>query len=111
MAKENQTTVNTWAQESFGTPTLRVSFDRFVEEVAELGNAIDRVGANEGDDGDVIKARSECADALITLYRVAHLLGCDLDDEVDRKMVINRARKWRATGQGTGYHVKDGGTP
>jgi hypothetical protein len=29
----------------------------------------------------------------------------DLNEQVDAKMAVNRARKWKATGDGTGGHV------
>ncbi len=48
----------------------------------------------------------ETADVLIVLYGIAHMRGFDLHAEVDRKMAVNRARKWSARGDGTGYHVK-----
>lgn len=49
----------------------------------------------------------EAADVLIVLYGVAGMRGFDLHAEVDQKMAINRARKWAARGDGTGYHVKE----
>lgn len=48
----------------------------------------------------------EAADVLIVLYGVAHMRGFDLHAEVEKKMAVNRARKWQARGDGTGYHVK-----
>ena len=46
-------------------------------------------------------------DKLVTLRpdRLAAILGQDLNEQVDAKMVINRARKWKAVGDGTGGHV------
>jgi NTP pyrophosphatase (non-canonical NTP hydrolase) len=54
------------------------------------------------------KIAAEAADVLIVLYGVAHMRGFDLHAEVDRKMAINRARRWKANGDGTGYHIKSG---
>lgn len=54
---------------------------------------------------------AETADVQIVLYGVAHMRGFDLAAEVDRKMAVNRARRWAARGDGTGYHVKEGSPP
>lgn len=53
------------------------------------------------------KIPSEAADVLIVLSGVAHMLKFDLQAEVDKKMVVNRARRWKANGDGTGYHIKE----
>lgn len=55
------------------------------------------------------KIPAEAADVLIVLYGIAGMRGFDLHAEVDRKMAINRARRWKANGDGTGYHIKEGG--
>lgn len=48
----------------------------------------------------------EVADVIIVLYGVAGMRGFDPLAEVDKKMEINRARTWKAMGDGTGYHIK-----
>jgi hypothetical protein len=53
------------------------------------------------------KIPAEAADVLIVLYGLAGLRGFDLHDEVDRKMAINRARRWAPRGDGTGYHIRN----
>lgn len=53
------------------------------------------------------KIPAEAADVLIVLYGVAGLRGFDLHAEVDRKMTVNRARRWAPRGDGTGYHIRD----
>ena len=50
----------------------------------------------------------EVADIYIILCGVASEIGCNIAVEVDRKMAINRARRWRITDEGHGYHIKDG---
>lgn len=50
----------------------------------------------------------EAADVLIVLYGVARMRGFDLHAEVEKKMAVNRSRRWKANGDGTGYHIKDG---
>ena len=95
--KEDQTSICAWADSTFGPAKIDASFKRFLIEVDELATA------------PFEKVPSECADVLITLYRVAHVAGFDLQAEVDRKMSINRARKWRSNGDGTGQHIREDG--
>ena len=54
---------------------------------------------------DHAEAGREAADVAILLHRLVALMGSDLSAEVDAKMQINRARKWKAAGDGTGGHV------
>lgn len=118
---ETQETINEWAEATFGPIDARGAFLRCADEFAELarvfgldGLAADmmfrlqearalpgRTLATE----DESKARIECADVLITLYRVAEVLRGDLHWGVDDKMKINRAREWRIVGPGIGQHV------
>lgn len=53
------------------------------------------------------KVPEELADCAIVLDVLAERRGIDLRTEVDRKMAINRARKWNVKGDGTGYHTED----
>lgn len=55
------------------------------------------------------KIPAEAADVLIVLLGVAHMRGFDLWEEVSKKMAVNRARRWKANGDGTGYHIKEEG--
>ena len=100
MSKETQATIVKWADETFGIATIEVCFYRMLSEHKELVEAMER--------GDYDSARGECADVYVTLVRLADYLGVPLHEEVDRKMAINRARKWRSNGDGTGQHIKDG---
>jgi hypothetical protein len=52
-----------------------------------------------------LKVRDECADIIITMFRVAEKLDFDLLKAVDCKMALNRERKWKVSPQGIGYHV------
>jgi NTP pyrophosphatase (non-canonical NTP hydrolase) len=56
-------------------------------------------------EGDMSEAGREAADVVILLHRLVGLLGMELSEQVDAKMKVNRARKWRAAGDGTGGHV------
>ena len=98
---ETQESVSTWAANTFGPAisNVRVAI-RANEEMAELLRAL-------ASDDESVKAPREAADVLIVLYVLATRLGVDLHEEVDRKMAINRARKWALDGTGHGYHVRD----
>ncbi len=99
--REDQTTIERWRTETFGptSSTMRIAV-RANEEMSELLRALST------DDGNP-KAAEEVADIVIVLYGVATRLGVDLHAEVDRKMMINRARRWSLDGTGHGYHVRD----
>lgn len=110
--KETQASITHWQRKTFGESTAQAAFQRMREEYWELRDALHLRG--EWADVDLgekrlAKAREECADVLITLYRVAELLGVDLHEAVDAKMKINRERRWVVDGSGNGQHVKDGG--
>jgi NTP pyrophosphatase (non-canonical NTP hydrolase) len=98
--KETQESICQWADDTFGPvkSTVRVAI-RSNEEMSELLRALSA--------DDDLKALEEVADVVIVLYRVAEMLGGNLHVEVDRKMAINRARRWNLTGDGHGYHVRD----
>lgn len=130
---ETQRSVHQWISETFpGTdPDSPRKSIRMLEEAIELCLAsgathrqvMDAVTKSLVDDGATAtlmdgladrpgqlqpdKIAAEAADVLIVLYGVAGMRGFDLHAEVDRKMAVNRARKWAARGDGTGYHVKE----
>lgn len=100
--EENQATICNWADQTFGKANVTSSYKRVLQEFEELQEAFHAPGIyNPG------KLAAECADVLITLYRLAEVIGCDLHDEVDKKMRINRNRTWKSNGDGTGQHVRD----
>lgn len=99
---ETQKTINEWAVATFGSPTPTRSIKRMIEEVMELEEVCD-----SNDINDTGKVANECADILITLYQVASTFRFDLHGAVDSKMQINRARKWKIAGDGTGQHIKE----
>lgn len=98
---ENQITVSTWANKTFGPSgsNARVAA-RANEEMAELLRALTA-------DDNHPKAAEEVADIVIILYRLATRLGIDLYDEIDRKMEVNRKREWKLDKTGHGYHVRE----
>lgn len=95
---ETQESINKWAVDTFGkrkyayTSTIRMNL-----EVAELLDCIAKQ--------DWPRARTECADIYIVLCSVASDFGTDLQDEVNKKMLINRKRKWQLHGDGTAQHI------
>jgi NTP pyrophosphatase (non-canonical NTP hydrolase) len=41
------------------------------------------------------------------LVRTCEAVQGELEKAIDTKMAVNRARKWRLLGDGTGYHIKE----
>lgn len=98
MATETSQTIREWGDAIFGAPTdLTMLVKRARVEMDELEQALR--------DGDHAEAGREAADVVILLHRIAGILGHDLYDQVDAKMQVNRARQWKAAGDGTGSHV------
>ncbi len=98
---EDQYSVSRWADETFGpaSSNARVAA-RANEEMAELIRAL-TVDDNHPQAGE------EIADIVIILYRLATRLNSDVSAEIERKMMINRGRKWKLSHDGHGYHVRD----
>ena len=101
MAIETQHTICDWADKTFGYAGVDSSIARMVKEVEELK----AIKVTEWKDYD--KVADECADILITLYRIMGVIGFNLHSCVDHKMEINRGRKWKSNGDGTGQHIKE----
>lgn len=98
MTDETQATIAAWAEETFGpvAEPARLA-ERAMLEMEELREALS-CGSKED-------SAHEMADILILLYRAAEETDIDLHQAVNEKMAINRARKWRAAGDGTGSHI------
>lgn len=98
---ETQQSITEWANATFGEPIHNESIaTRALDEMHELLDAL-------YDDDKHPKAADEAADVLIVLMRLFDRLGTTWQAEVDRKMAINRARKWNLHGNGHGSHIKD----
>jgi NTP pyrophosphatase (non-canonical NTP hydrolase) len=98
MPAETSHTIREWGDVTFGEARdLTALVTRARGELDELEHAL---RAN-----DHAEAGREAADVTILLHRLVSLLGSDLAAEVDAKMQVNRARKWKAAGDGTGCHV------
>jgi NTP pyrophosphatase (non-canonical NTP hydrolase) len=97
---ETSKSIGSWTDGVFGSVTnYQTGAARANEEMAELITAVSRF--------DLPQAALEIADVVICLHRLANDLGYDLQELVDRKMVINRNRKWRPDGTGHGKHIKE----
>jgi hypothetical protein len=130
---EDPQSIGRWIEETFpgGDPMSPRKCLRMIEEAVELcvvagasfmdiWDAVDaeckKIAAKPPRDDSTIKNAlrhrepdkigPEAADVYIVLCGVAALYGFDLDREATAKMRVNRARKWKARGDGTGYHVK-----
>ncbi len=98
MAQETSHTIREWGDATFGEARdLTALVARARGEMDELEQALRT--------GDMSEAGREAADVVILLHRLVGLLGMDLNEQVDAKMAVNRARKWKAAGDGTGGHV------
>lgn len=98
--------INNWQYENFGSIDHEIALERAEEEWDEMVEAID---PPEGEAQPELKCAMECADVVITLAALTRSLGFDLAEMVERKMEINRARKWRVQPDGKAYHVKEPG--
>ena len=98
MLMKTSQTIREWGDATFGEARdLTALVARARAELDELAEA---VGA-----GEMAEAGREAADVVILLHRLVALAGMDLGEQLDAKMTVNRARKWRAAGDGTGGHV------
>ncbi len=89
-----------WQVATFGEASSpEHAFARAAQEWDEL-----LLELHEGAGEDVAE---ECADVVIVMCRVAASLGFDLADEIEKKMVKNRARKWPAPGTGPSQHIEE----
>lgn len=122
---ESQQSIMDWAKDTFGDPTPARAALRALEEMVELcveaGCDMTDIylTVDSAHDAATNKAKGlaaapeEIADVVITLHQLARVVGLslgrelDIASEVDRKMVINRNRKWALDGLGSGQHVEE----
>ena len=90
MGPETWESINQWCDDTFGKASIPQIIARAAEEWRELMEP----------DAD---HATEAADIVICLCRIPGFA-----EALQAKMAVNRKRKWRLTGGGTGYHVKDG---
>lgn len=87
--EETWDSINQWCDDTFGKADIPSIIARAREEWDEL----------EAPDAD---HAIEAADVVIILCRIPGFA-----EALQRKMAINRARKWRTDGKGTGYHIPE----
>ena len=98
MPVETSKTIREWGDDLFGAPQdLTVLVARARVEMDELEQSLR--------EGNPEEAGREAADVVILLHRLAGILGMELSEQVDAKMAVNRARKWKTTGDGAGSHI------
>jgi hypothetical protein len=83
--------IQQWAWDTFGRADPGRTFNRAWEEWLELEQEVWRADPNN--------APEEAADVIITLLNLE-----GVPEAIERKMAVNRARKWKVMGDGTGYH-------
>ncbi len=98
MPVETSHTIREWGDATFGNVANLSAL--VVRARGELDELLEAVQA-----GDMVEAGREAADVVILLHRLVALAGMDLNQQVDAKMQLNRARIWKAAGDGTGGHV------
>jgi NTP pyrophosphatase (non-canonical NTP hydrolase) len=94
---ETSQTIEKWGRETFGEAELNALALRAKEELEELIAAI-KAGESHA---DIV---AEAADVTILLHRLTGTLNMELSKAVEAKMIINRAREWTRSGDGTGQH-------
>lgn len=105
---ENQKTISEWGTKTFGFPkSIQTIVDRMLKESKELEELMSDKYKNQGSSYHCDRIADECADIYIVMCQVMNTIGYNLHACVDHKMQINRARKWKIAGDGTGQHVKE----
>lgn len=108
LMSEDEHTIRLWAEETFGLrPAAEVSV-RMNVEVAELLSKLDNAPRHPADMSDehLEGIKEEAADVAIMLLQIAGKLNFSLREEVDRKMQVNRNRKWGRTDGGRFQHIE-----
>lgn len=99
---ETQRTISDWAVKTFGnSKSVEIVIKRMLKECYELQELLDSKKWTEEQLAD------ELADIFICGYRAFDALGFKANACIDHKMQINRARKWKMNGDGTGQHIKE----
>ena len=103
--RETQGTIEEWRAATFeGHCDVFDMMVRANEEMAELIRAVTYDPGNEPKE-----IADEAADVVIMLYSLATIAGFDLHEAVDRKMAVNRKRRWIPAGAGRYQHIEPEG--
>ena len=94
---ETQESITLWARETFGDTHPGFIARRAGKELEELIEVFDKTG-----DCDLLELSpqtlrdigEECADVIIMVLQVAELCGTDVQEAINRKMAVNRERRW-----------------
>lgn len=111
--RESQTSIAAWADETFGPAvsleSIAVRAQKELTELVEKCATADKAIATNSWIGDEKRhmAAEEAADVVIVLARIFESCGIDMHATIDRKMAINRARRWVLDGNGHGQHVEE----
>ena len=98
---ETQKTISEWATKTFGYPkSPEVAIRRMLQECVELHLKLDEGCTHE-------QYADEITDIFITGYQAMTTIGFDVQACIDHKMEINRHRKWKLAGDGTGQHIEE----
>ena len=99
MNRDLQQNVLSWAENQFGVhPELDIAI-RGNKEMAELCSAISNGMPKE-------EVGEECADVAFFLIQICEKNGFDLMEEVKKKLVKNKNRKWGIASDGSHQHIK-----
>lgn len=79
----------------------RDPFDTTIKMASELSELQHAIHTGDGDVGE------ECADVMILFLDLINLLNIDIEDELLKKMWVNRGRAWEKR-MGTLKHAKAG---
>ncbi len=102
--RETHESMEAWRLATLGPyPSTAKMASRANREMVELLDAI-------ADGLPAEKIAEEAADVAIVLYGVAGSVGLDLAAAIDRKMAVNRQRKWKVV-DGIGHHVHEDPPP
>lgn len=99
-----QAAVNAWVEHNFGRGNELATVGGLAEEVGEVMRAAVKRsqgirGTREEWDAEL---RKECADVFIKLCDVAGFYGFALDEAIEDRWLVVRARDWKADPQGHG---------
>ena len=107
---ETYRSIGDWIEDTFQPNDFidrysTVHLDRVLDEIVELEMSLNPPSGVGG--VRMSEVGQEAADVVIALAGMCRRYGIDLQEEVDKKMSVNRARKWKVFSNGTGKHVKE----
>lgn len=105
---ETQDTMSAWAEATFGKSGSDYNVvRRAASEFEELKAELEYPDGEPKHPADVKldAVLEEAADVIIVLMRLFARNGRSCQAEIDRKMAINRQRRWKRDGVGHGQHV------